>query len=305
MPDDLDWNVAIYCANEEKRLERCIGSVLAALSGRRVIVTVILNGSSDRSVDKAISAARAGAPIEIFKIEIGDKSNAINQFFYSLRSRARAYGEVDGYAYVGETSFRAMEDRFAADPRAVAVTGVCTNGRTMKLATAETLAVGGRLHGQLHAFRWEFLDRLVARGIKVPLGTYWGDGLLGSMAAHDLDAVSEPWDNRRIAGVAEATYEIPRASLLSIDDLRRHFRRKKRQMRGRIQTAAFKSIIYRDGYEALPDDADVMIRDYLAENAAPPVSWPDRVFQRLAIGEIRQRPAYDPAALVPQRIATT
>ena len=98
-----------------------------------------------------------------------------------------------------------MEERLEVDPFAVAVTGICANGRTMNLATENTLMVGGQLHGQLHAFRCDFFDRMVARRIKLPIGTYWGDGLMGSMAAHNLDALSEPWENRRIAGVAAAT----------------------------------------------------------------------------------------------------
>ncbi|HTQ33604.1 MAG TPA: glycosyltransferase, partial [Stellaceae bacterium] len=153
MTDELDWNVAIYCFNEEKRLKGCLDSVIAALTGRRALITVVLNGSQDRSLDIAREAALAGGPIEIFQIAAADKSNAINQFIYTLRSPASAYGAVDGYAYIAATSFRAMEERLEADSHAMAVTGVCTNGRTMKLAAERTLKIGGQLHGQLHAFR--------------------------------------------------------------------------------------------------------------------------------------------------------
>ena len=242
MSYELDWNIAVYCQNEEKRLQGCLERVVAALTGRRALITVILNGSRDRSLDIARAVAMAEAPIEIFQIGSGDKSNAINQFIYALRSPARLYGAVDGYAYIASASFRAMEERLEADPHAVAVTGICSNGRTMNLATQNTLTVGGQLHGQLHAFRSDFYDRMVARHIKLPVGTYWGDGLLGSMAAHDLDALSQPWENSRIAGVAAATYEIPMLSPFRFDDVRRQLRRKVRQMRGQIQNAAISEL---------------------------------------------------------------
>ena len=77
--------------------------------------------------------------------------------------------------------------RLQNDPHAMAVSGAAINGRTMRLATAETLSRGGKMHGQLHAFRPDFLDRMVARGIKLPVGLYWGDGLLGSMTAYNLN----------------------------------------------------------------------------------------------------------------------
>jgi hypothetical protein len=297
--DELDWNVAVYCANEERRLGGCLERVIAALTGRRALITVMLNGSRDCSLDVAREVA-AGGPIEIFRIEAGDKANAINQFMHRLRSPARFYGAVDGYAYIAATSFRAMEERLDTDARAMAVTGVCTNGRTMKLATETTLSVGGTLHGQLHAFRREFLDRMVARGIKLPIGIYWGDGLLGSMAAHNLDALSEAWDNGRVVGIAAATYEIPTLSPLRLTDVQRHLRRKVRQMRGLIEVAAIRDLIYRRGYEGLPDDAAEMVEDYLTAYGPPKVGWVDRVFQMLAL---RQRaPERAPAHLIPHRV---
>ena len=301
MPDELDWNVAVYCLNEEKRLRGCLDSVLAGLDGRNALVTVILNGSKDRSAEIANSFVAAGHPVELFQIAAGDKANAINQFNYHLRSPAHTYGGVDGYAYIAPESFRAMEERLAVDPDAVAATGVCTNGRTMRLATEATLMVGGRLHGQLHSFRRDFIDRMVAGGIKLPLGIYWGDGLLGSMAAHDLDAVGKPWENRRIAGVAAATYEIPSLSVLKFRDLKQQFRRKIRQQRGRIQNAAIKDLIYRVGFQGLPDSADSMVADYLAAHGPPSVEWLDRMFQRLALQETWQRP--QSTDLVPHAVA--
>ena len=303
MSPELDWNVAVYCQNEEKRLQGCLERVITALTGRPALITVILNGSRDRSLEIARRVATAGGPIEIFQICSGDKSNAINQFIYTLRSPARVYGAVDGYAYIASASFRAMEERLEADARAVAVTGICANGRTMNLATQNTLTVGGQLHGQLHAFRRDFFDRMVARRIKLPIGTYWGDGLLGSMAAHNLDALSQPWENSRIAGVAAATYEIPMLSPLKFDDVRRQLRRKVRQMRGQIQNAAISELIYRVGYEDLPEDADEMVEYFLANHALPKVGRLDRMFRMLAIREIRRTPEREPASLVAHRVS--
>lgn len=302
MTDILDWNVAVYCVNEAARLQGCLNSILEALAERQALVTVILNGSRDGSLDIARAAARAGKPVEVFQIAAADKSNAINQFYHELRSPARAYAGVDGYVFIGPNSFTAMEQRLAANPHALAVTGVAANGRTMRLATEATLTEGGRLHGQLHALRPAFLDRMVARGIRLPVGLYRGDGLLGSMAAHDLDPMANLWDNARVPGVADATYAIQTLSPFKPRDLQRQFRRKIRQMRGAIENAAIKSIIYQNGYEKLSGNADDMIQDYLAEHNAPRVSAMDRVFQKLAIKQAAQAVRPTPEALVPHRV---
>jgi len=298
----LDWQVAVYCANEAARLQACLDSVTAALAGINARITVIINGSHDASLEIAQSAARSGAPIEVFAIAQADKANAINQFFYALRSPALAYAGVDGSVTIGPDSFKVMAQRLATDDYAMAVSGYAINGRSMHRATAATLAVGGQLHGQLHALRPQFVDRIVARGIRLPIGLYRGDGLLGSMAAHNLDPRREPWDSARVPGIAGASYEIASFMPWRVGDWRRQFRRTIRQNRGLIENAAIKSIIYEGGYEALPAFADDMMRDYLAAHEAPRVGAAQRMFQHLALREIAraERPVAD--RLVAQRV---
>lgn len=184
----------------------------------------------------------------------------------------------------------------------MAATGIGINGRTMHLATKKTLEQGGVLHGQLHALRPEFLDRMVERQIRLPIGAYRGDGLMGSMAAHNLDVMRNPWDNGRIVGVKEATYEIAALSMFRPRDLQRHFRRKIRQMHGMLQHQAMKAIIYRDGLAALPADVHHLVRDHLSEHGAPQTSITDRPFMALALRQVREARRPDPADYVPCRV---
>jgi hypothetical protein len=302
MGDMLDWNVAIYCANEREHLRDCLTAAEKALAGKNGLITIILNGSNDDSLDIAREFVRKGAPAEVFQIQTGDKANAINQFVYRLRSPALAYGEIDGYATIGEKSFVAMEERFRVDQNAIALTGISVTGRTMVGESEKAVNEGGRLFGQFHAFRPDFFDRMVARQIKLPVGLYRGDGLLGSMAAHNLDSVYEPWVSSRIAAVTSATFSIPVLSPFKLGDLNRQFRRKIRQMRGRIENNAIKSIIYKAGYEGLEDHADAMIGNYLARHPIPRGSLVDSIFLRLAVREHAASRRPGPASLLPTRI---
>ena len=300
----FEWNTAVFCQNEAARIGPCLRSIRAAAGDHRILVTLIANGTTDDSVAVAATAARdCGLPLAIYRIEAGDKSNAINRFYYELRVSAAAYFFVDGYVTINPEALEGLAACLATHPHANAATGVCINGRTMRLATQETLEHGGRLHGQLHALRPDFIDRMVARGIRIPLGIYWGDGLLGSMAAHDLDAMTKTWDNTRIVGVADARYEIPTLSVFRYQDLKRQLKRKVRQMRGRLQNQAIKEVIYRAGYEGLPGDADAMVRDYLAPRGTPAMGLLDRPFMARAVREINRAIGPDPALLQPTLVS--
>jgi hypothetical protein len=253
-----------------------------------MLVTLVVNGSSDGSADAALEAAhRCGAVLAVYTIAHADKANAMNRFYYELREEAAYYVFVDAYVRIGPNALAALERCLATSPDVVAATGVAVNGRTMHRNAAPTLAHGGHLHGQLHAVRRDFIDRLVARGIRIPIGLYYGDGLVGSMAMHDLDAKGIPWKTQRIGGDPEATYEIPELSPFRWEDLKRQYNRKIRQMRGRLENLAIRSIVYDRNYEGLPEYADDMTLAYLASHTPPSVSVVDGWFRWLALRQIR------------------
>jgi len=299
--EPLDWQVAIYVANEAERLEACIASVVADLAGTSHRITILLNGSTDGSAAIAVAAARRFPEVEVFTIRYADKSNAINQFYHHLRVPARLYGSVDGYVVVRPGAFAALAAHLAAHPDASTVSGFAVNGRT--LPRPDTVRPrAGRVMGGMHALRPRFLDGIVARQLRLPVGLYRGDGLIGSMAAHDLDALTTPWDDQRILSEATAEVEVQRLSPFRPKHIRRQFHRKLRQMRGRIENAALEVIIYRDGFSGLPAFADDMIADYLATHGAPKVSLADRAFMRMAIRRSAAARRPSPEDLAPVRL---
>ena len=298
---DWDWHISVVCQNEANRIETCLRHIAKAIGTRRALVTLNVNGSTDDSDAIAQRTAQdCGIALQVYRTEAADKANVLNQFIYTQRRTARMYAFVDGYVAISPNALSDLDACLAANPRAVAATGVCSNGRTMAAATSATLGRGGMLHGQLHALRPEFLDRMVEQRLRLPIGLYYGDGLMGSMAMHDLDAVGEPWDADRIVGVASATYEIAALSVLRLRDLRRQLRRKLRQMRGRLENQAIKTIIYQGGYAALPYYANDLLRDYLSQGVVPHTGLLDRPFMALTLRQIRSARKPDPARLVPR-----
>ena len=246
---------------------------------------MILNGTTDESLNIIKALKFSNCLVSVFSIPTADKANAINQFIYGLRQDADLCIFVDAYVRIGKSSLSAMALALQQNLHAVAASGIPLTGRSAA-ATAESTMKGGVLNGQFYALRRTFLDALVSMNIKLPLQLYRGDGLIGSLAAHNLDAMGTDWDNGRIIGVRQATFEIAPLSPLKPADLRRQFRREIQQAKGRVENQAIKSIIYTSGYTALPANASAMVRTWIKTNRPTPKSLKDRLFLRLALANL-------------------
>lgn len=298
------WQVTVFCHNERSRIAECLASIVTAIGSYNGLITVILNGSTDGSEAAVLSvAANVSVPIRIARISYADKSNAINCALYDLREDAELYFFVDGYVTISPNSLQAMSDRLSERIDVIAASGVASNGRSKPQSAQYAIEARGILQGQFHALRPDFIRRMVDSGIRLPIGLYRGDGLLGSMVMHDLDAVGQPWVNDRAIVVAEATFKIDALSPLHWRDLKRQFRRKIRQMRGRLENEAIKQVIYRGGYKALPSFADDIIHDFLATHPAPKNSIFEKSFMIMALRQHRSNMQPDIDDLRPSIVA--
>ncbi len=157
--------------NEAARIAGCLVSIRKAIGSRRALVTLNLNRSTGDSGLIAQRTARdCGLPLRIYRTPVADEANALNQSIYALRVPASMYAFIDGYVRISPAALHGLEAGLASRPFAMAATGVGINGRTMHLATRKTLEQGGVVHGQLHALRPEFLDRMVEQRLRLPIG---------------------------------------------------------------------------------------------------------------------------------------
>lgn len=305
-PKQVEWQIGVFCQNEGGRIADCLRSIDRAVGDRQALISVIINGSTDNSLAAAHGMlAELRTPAQVFNIPISDKSNAINLYIHDSQVRVEAglYFAVDGYATINPESFAAMEQRLRASPDALIATGIAGNGRNEPKANCATIEVGGVMHGQFYCMTSGMVRRMEAGNIRLPIGLYRGDGLLGNIAAHDLDPVGNGWDNSRVLGVADAVFLIQPLSPFRVRDIRRHFNRKIRQMRGRVENAAIRAIVHSSGFAALPKNADDMINEYLRSHPVPHVSLSDQPFMTLALRRHRKAPRPDTAGLAPCRMA--
>lgn len=286
-----DWSVAVCARNEAAALPGCLRALAEAGLSAAGHVTVLLNGCTDGSAAVAAQALRAlGLRGRIYAIPQGDKANAINLFLHALRPPAAVYFFVDGYAAVAPDALRRLAQRLLDQPAAMAAAAVPSTGRSAAAHRRNMLAHPG-LHGSLFALRGAFVERIAADGLRLPVGMYRGDGLLGSFVLHDLDAAGGGWVTTRLAVEPDATWVAPRLRPWRLRDLWRHGQRLVQQARGRLQWPALRAAIYPAGFAALPPDADrATLRWIDADPAARrPKPWRDPLAV-LALARMRRAP---------------
>jgi len=254
----------VFARDEEGAIADCLHNISRAKIDKDMHVTVILNGTKDNSLEVACLTMRElrsqGA---IYHIPFADKSNAWNQFVYGLRPSASTYFFIDAYAMVNRNSFAALAAKLDCDRSAHAAAAIPSTGRSAA-RIRKTMQSHGGLHGSLFALRGDFVERLVSLEIRLPVGLYRGDGLIGSLAMHDVDPLRNGWCTSRVPLVTGATWRVRQLQPWRRNDLVRYGRRLINQARGRLEHSAIKDIIYQAGFQALPEFADQMILDWIA-----------------------------------------
>ena len=280
-----DCGVVVFTRNEDG-LAECIESILGSEGGLISRIYVIVNGSSGSFVREAhLLKTRYGGVLRVFEIKLGDKSHAWNQYVYAVHEDHAFHVFVDAYVRVKPNAIALLVEALQRNARAVAATGVPSVGRQAAALAAEMNLRGG-LHGSLHVLRGSFVERIRAAGIRLPTGLYRGDGLIGSMAMHDLAPLETSFDKTLIEVVHGATWDFDPLSPFNLADMKRHWRRRIRQARGRYENAYLKTRIYTGGYTSLPMHLDEALLEFTRNTPVKARSADEAFFMWLARREI-------------------
>jgi hypothetical protein len=280
-----DCGVVVFTKNEDG-LPECIESILRSEGALISRICVIVNGSSGSFVHEARRLKeRYGAVLRVFEIAFGDKSHAWNQYVYGVNEDHAFHVFVDAYVRVEPNAIRLLVEALTRNARAMAASGVPSVGRQARALAAEMNLRGG-LHGSLHVLRGAFIERIRAAGIRLPIGLYRGDGLIGSMAMHDLAPLDTPFDKTLIEVVGDATWEFNPLNPLNLGDMKRYWRRRIRQARGRYENAYLKTRIYTGGYTSLPIYLDEALLEFVTKTSVKPRSAEEAFFMWLARREM-------------------
>src|SRR5262249_8198554 len=121
--NDMDaLHLAVFAHNEEKRILRCLESILGATAHpERLRVKVLINGSRDRTETLVRDFAHHHPQIEPVVILLGDKANAWNTYVYEHAGKAPRHVFIDGDVWLPAGTLDAVEAALQAqEPLAVA-----------------------------------------------------------------------------------------------------------------------------------------------------------------------------------------
>jgi hypothetical protein len=306
------WSIAIFARNEQARIKECLIALADACVGVRVHVTLLVNGTTDRTCETAKTVLPAlGMDFVIYEIEAACKSHAINLFVHELRPPASLYFFVDAATFVERGALRALATALRDNPAMLAASGLPRNGRSaevMRRGVAEITQDGAqldsRLFGQMFAVKAQCLDELRRRGRRLPIGLYRGDGLFAGFLCRETNGVAHEAPINRVLTVPGAQWRIRPVSLFRAPDVRRGLERLVRQARGRLENQAWNPILWQGGgFGALPRFADDMILDWLKTHTPAAQTGLKRLFTRIALHRIRTARRPTELELVPRMVA--
>ncbi|RZL34030.1 MAG: hypothetical protein EOP35_16560 [Rubrivivax sp.] len=265
-------------------MQTIVAAVAASPPG--AVVDVVVNGNRALAEAMRPLITRTVAPalrLRLWFVPLGDKSHAWNAYLHRLAPPAALYAFVDGYARVHPCAFGSLRDALAAQPEALAATGLPQHGWSARKVARMMLAEGG-IHGNLYALTPRAVDELRRTGYRLPLGLYRTDPTLGAALSFGLDLRERRWEPLRgIVPVATAGWDYTALRWWHPDDLRVHFKRVERQGQGALENAAI-SHWYgarKRPFASLPQTAVELVRRWMQEEPA--------AAERLLAGNARAR----------------
>jgi len=301
------WTVVIIAARESiDTLARCIGATLAACESQGAVIDVVINGNAELA-KAAATLVRSGtlhqgpSAVRVWSIGVGDKAHAWNQYVHHIWPGSEIAYFVDGYVEARRDAFAALSRRLAEAPEALGVTGVPSSGRSAA-KTREYMLLHGGIQGNMHALRGEAMAGIRERGLRLPLGLYRTDSLVGAFLLLKLAPENEKWEPRRMAVAADATWDIPGQSAITFRNVKAQFKRVLRQAQGELENRALREhmTVRRLPAQQLPETVSELVNHWIATQPEQARAILKRPTCRYAAYKLRHHRDWSAAKLPPQ-----
>lgn len=274
--------VGIFAHQEERRIGACLGSLPLDRPDTRY--HVLVNGSTDATAVRARDAVQGRANILVHDIAAGGKSRTWNHFVHDLLTGdEEAVIFMDGDSEIAPGSIDALV-KALAETGSNAAAGMPLNGR-MASHYRRLLREEGGLFGDLYALSGGFVDRIRARGLRLPQDLIGDDGLVGAWAHTDL-GLDADWRREHVTACEGAGFLCEPVRLASPATWRIHYRRMINYSVRFFQNRIVSDIMGREGPDGLPAELRSLYPLWL--NRFSPRSGPTGWFDRKALERMRQ-----------------
>jgi len=203
------YSVVTFAYNEADTIAATLDSIITNSDDRLAALTVVANGCTDATVDRARAALakHTGINATVIELALGDKCNAWNTYIYQYVPEAAVHFFVDSDVTFTENAFPALFEALLAVPSKNAVTGLPQSGRNkdhyVELATKYSC-----LFGNLYGLTHEFLTRLVDQNIRLPIGLNWIDAQITKLVNDNLEYHKDDYQPR-VTFVESVGYTFP------------------------------------------------------------------------------------------------
>lgn len=307
---DYVWSIAIFAARESAEdLFLSIESTMKAAT-ERSIIDVLVNGNYNLALQISELIANnvlfnENIVIRVWYIKLADKANTWNQYLHNILIETKLTFFIDGYVRPSLNSFVLLDSSMSAQPTVLAGTGVPSSGRTATKIREFALKEGG-LHGNLFAFKKHVIKEIRERNIRLPLGLYGYDGLLGAMISFRLNPAIYSWDSKsRILVNPDVTWSNEEKKWWRYSDVKGQLQRKSKQALRRLVVKAVQD--YFAVNKGLPEKMPMTVAELI-------ISWANKnpiefklatrysLRSRLAFRKINQPKDWSNANVPPQLI---
>ena len=277
--------VGIFAHQEERRIGVCLASL--PLDRADMLYHVLVNGSTDTTAAKAREIAAERPNVRVHDIAQGGKSRTWNHLIHNVLDGSQdAVILLDGDAEIAPGSIDALAQAVASDG-VNAAAGMPLNGR-MATHYRHLLSTDGGLFGDLYALSGHFVNRIRARGVRLPNDLIGDDGLVAAWAHTDLQT-DAAWHRSRIVACEQAGFLCEPVRLTSPASWRMQYRRMTNYSLRFFQNRIVSDIMGGQGPDGLPHELRSLYATWLPRLA--PRSGPTGWFDRKALERMRQAAA--------------
>jgi glycosyltransferase involved in cell wall biosynthesis len=255
----LSCAVAVFAYNEEKTIVQCLDSIQKSCEGTDTIIHVLANGCTDGTERAVNRYAQTRRNVRLVAIELGDKANAWNHYVHVDAPQADVHFFVDGDVMISPGALRNMTECLHRHPEASAAAGLPISGRSRD-SLREKLISNREMAGNFYALRGSTVDAFRRRDLRLPVGIFGEDGLVGMLVKCDLDPLEESKPDR-IAPCEEGGFYFDSLSILNLSHWRIYRNRKMRYAIRRQQANMLYPMLFAGGIGAMPRHVADMYRN--------------------------------------------
>ncbi len=279
-----DSALVIFISRE--RIGTCLRTIEAAFTSANGVssscsLDLLVNGNDQLASELAhevheVFGPNPLIPCRVWSVPLGDKANAWNTYIHKIWCGEGLVFFIDGYVRLRPNALHQLEVSLAENPATLAASGVPTVGRTASRLRNEMLKSGG-FHGNLCSLRGSVIDEMRRRTIRIPIGMYRVDSLVGAFLCFGFNPAAYSWDTERIVVAGGASWDIDEKRWWVVSDVHAKIKQIMRQAKGRLENAAVKYFftILKCQPEDLPQNSARLITAWARDD---PQGWKQLIF---------------------------